>query len=64
MTQQVEDLLAAAAVIAPAKGVRSELENAASIAGLLLITRSLFAAKPKTSEAHRAVSPYKRSSEY
>jgi chaperonin GroEL len=45
-TGQYEDLLAAG-VIDPAKVVRTALQNAASVAGLLLTTEALIAEKPK-----------------
>ena len=47
-TNQYEDLLAAG-VVDPAKVTRSALQNAASIAGLLLTTEALIAEKPEKS---------------
>ena len=48
--EQAPDLLADG-VIDPAKVVRSALQNAASVAGLLLTTEALVAEKPKEKEA-------------
>jgi len=50
-TGQFEDLLKAG-VIDPAKVTRSALQNAASIAGLLLTTEALVADKPEKEHAH------------
>jgi len=46
LTEQVEDL-AKAGIVDPAKVTRSALENAASIAGMLLTTEALVAEKPE-----------------
>ena len=40
-----------AGIIDPAKVVRSALQNAASVAGLMLTTEALIAERPKDSEA-------------
>ncbi|MEO1228480.1 MAG: chaperonin GroEL [Myxococcota bacterium] len=48
-TEQYEDLIAAG-VIDPTKVVRTALENAASVASLLLTTEALIAEKPKKEE--------------
>jgi chaperonin GroEL len=45
-TEQVEDLIKAG-VIDPAKVTRSALQNAASVAGLMLTTETIIAEKPK-----------------
>jgi len=50
-TNKYTDLIADG-VIDPAKVVRSALQNAASVAGLLLTTEALVAEKPKEKEAH------------
>ena len=50
LTGEFEDLLKAG-VIDPAKVTRSALQNAASIAGLLLTTESLVADKPEEEKA-------------
>src|SRR5690242_19326771 len=52
-TGKYTDLIADG-VIDPAKVVRSALQNAASVAGLLLTTEALVAEKPKEKEAHGA----------
>ncbi|HEX4478621.1 MAG TPA: chaperonin GroEL [Polyangiaceae bacterium] len=52
-TNKYTDLIADG-VIDPAKVVRSALQNAASVAGLLLTTEALVAEKPKEKEAHGA----------
>ena len=49
-TNKYGDLIADG-VIDPAKVVRSALQNAASVAGLLLTTEALVAEKPKDKEA-------------
>jgi chaperonin GroEL len=49
-TDEYQDLIAAG-VIDPAKVVRSALQNAASVAGLLLTTEALIADKPKDSKS-------------
>jgi chaperonin GroEL len=49
-TDTYEDLLAAG-VIDPAKVVRTALQNAASVAGLMLTTEALIAEKPKAESA-------------
>jgi len=49
-TNKYTDLIADG-VIDPAKVVRSALQNAASVAGLLLTTEALIAEKPKEKEA-------------
>jgi chaperonin GroEL len=49
-TNKYTDLIADG-VIDPAKVVRSALQNAASVAGLLLTTEALVAEKPKEKEA-------------
>ena len=49
-TEQYEDLIKAG-VIDPAKVVRSALEYAASVAGLMLTTEAIIADKPKKKEA-------------
>ncbi len=46
LTEQVEDLVKAG-IVDPAKVARSALENAASIAGMLLTTEALVAEKPE-----------------
>jgi chaperonin GroEL len=48
-TDEYEDLIAAG-VIDPAKVVRSALQNAASVAGLMLTTEAVIADKPKDEE--------------
>jgi chaperonin GroEL len=48
-TGEYEDLIAAG-VIDPAKVVRSALQNAASVAGLMLTTEAVIAEKPKDEE--------------
>jgi chaperonin GroEL len=50
-TNKYTDLIADG-VIDPAKVVRSALQNAASVAGLLLTTEALVAEKPKEKESH------------
>ncbi len=45
-TEEYEDLLAAG-VLDPTKGVRSALQNAASVAALLLTTQALVAENPE-----------------
>ncbi len=50
-TGEFEDLLKAG-VIDPAKVTRAALQNAASIAGLLLTTEALVADKPEEASAH------------
>jgi chaperonin GroEL len=46
LTEQIEDLVKAG-IVDPAKVTRSALENAASIAGMLLTTEALIAEKPE-----------------
>jgi chaperonin GroEL len=46
VTEQIEDLVKAG-IVDPAKVTRSALENAASIAGMLLTTEALVAEKPE-----------------
>jgi len=46
LTEQIEDLVKAG-IVDPAKVTRSALENAASIAGMLLTTEALVAEKPE-----------------
>ena len=46
LTEQIEDLVKAG-IVDPAKVARSALENAASIAGMLLTTEALIAEKPE-----------------
>jgi chaperonin GroEL len=46
LTEQIEDLVKAG-IVDPAKVARSALENAASIAGMLLTTEALVAEKPE-----------------
>jgi len=46
LTEQVEDMVAAG-IVDPAKVTRSALENAASIAGMLLTTEALVAERPE-----------------
>lgn len=55
-TEVYEDLLAAG-VIDPTKVTRVALENAASIAGMLLTTECVVADKPKKEEAHSHGAP-------
>jgi chaperonin GroEL len=50
LTEQVEDMLKAG-IVDPAKVTRSALENAASIAGMLLTTEALVAEKPEKEKA-------------
>jgi len=50
LTEQYEDLVNAG-IVDPAKVVRSSLQNAASIAGMLLTTESLVANKPEEPKA-------------
>jgi len=47
LTEEIEDLVKAG-IVDPAKVTRSALENAASIAGMLLTTEALVAEKPET----------------
>ena len=49
-SEQFEDLVAAG-VIDPTKVARTALENASSVAGLLLTTECMIASKPETTEA-------------
>ncbi len=51
MTEVVEDLVKAG-VIDPTKVTRSALQNASSIAGLMLTTEAIIAEKPDQKEAH------------
>jgi chaperonin GroEL len=46
VTEEIEDLVAAG-IVDPAKVTRSALENAASIASMLLTTEALVAEKPE-----------------
>jgi chaperonin GroEL len=55
LTEQIEDLVKAG-IVDPAKVTRSALENAASIAGMLLTTEALVAEKPEK-EAPPAMPP-------
>ncbi|MBR0766466.1 chaperonin GroEL [Bradyrhizobium japonicum] len=55
-TGEYQDLVKAG-VIDPAKVVRTALQDAASIAALLITTEALVADKPKKSEAHPAAAP-------
>ncbi len=50
ITEQIEDMLKAG-IVDPAKVTRSALENAASIAGMLLTTEALIAEKPEKDKA-------------
>jgi chaperonin GroEL len=50
LTEQIEDL-AKAGIVDPAKVTRSALENAASIASMLLTTEALVAEKPESEKA-------------
>ncbi|MCJ7750671.1 MAG: chaperonin GroEL, partial [Armatimonadetes bacterium] len=50
LTEQIEDLVKAG-IVDPAKVARSALENAASIAGMLLTTEALIAEKPEQERA-------------
>jgi chaperonin GroEL len=51
VTGEIEDLVAAG-IIDPAKVVRSALENAASVAGMLLTTEALISDKPEVFVPH------------
>jgi len=51
LTGQYQDLIAAG-VIDPAKVVRTALEDAASVASLLVMTEAMAAEKPKPEHAH------------
>ncbi|MBL7661737.1 chaperonin GroEL [bacterium] len=53
VTEQVEDLVKAG-VIDPTKVVRSALQNAASVSGLMLTTEAAIVDKPKKEEDHAA----------
>src|ERR1700751_4199911 len=55
-TGEYQDLVKAG-VIDPAKVVRTALQDAASIASLLITTEALVADKPKKAEAHAAAAP-------
>ncbi len=55
-TEIYEDLLEAG-VIDPTKVTRSALENASSVAGLLLMTEALITDKPEDKPAHSAMPP-------
>jgi chaperonin GroEL len=55
-TGEYQDLVRAG-VIDPAKVVRTALQDAASIASLLITTEALVADKPKKAEAHAAAAP-------
>jgi chaperonin GroEL len=50
VTEQMEDLVKSG-IVDPAKVTRSALENAASIAGMLLTTEALVAEKPEKEQA-------------
>jgi chaperonin GroEL len=50
-TEEYEDLIKAG-VVDPAKVVRTALQNAASVSGLLLTTEAMVADKPEEKEAH------------
>jgi len=50
LNEQYEDMIASG-IVDPAKVARSALENAASIAGMLLTTEALVAEKPEKKEA-------------
>ena len=50
LTEQIEDLVKSG-IVDPAKVARSALENAASIAGMLLTTEALIAEKPEKERA-------------
>jgi len=54
---EVYEHLLAAGVIDPTKVTRVALENAASIAGMLLTTECVIADKPKKEEAHSHGAP-------
>ena len=56
MTEQVEDLVKAG-VIDPTKVVRSALQNASSVAGLMLTTEAVIAEKPEPKENHAHGAP-------
>jgi chaperonin GroEL len=55
-TGEYQDLVKAG-VIDPAKVVRTALQDAASIASLLITTEALVADKPKKTEAHTPAAP-------
>jgi chaperonin GroEL len=55
-TGEYQDLVTAG-VIDPAKVVRTALQDAASVASLLITTEALVADKPKKAEAHTPVAP-------
>jgi chaperonin GroEL len=55
-TGEYQDLVKAG-VIDPAKVVRTALQDAASVASLLITTEALVADKPKKAEAHAAAAP-------
>jgi chaperonin GroEL len=55
-TGEYQDLVKAG-VIDPAKVVRTALQDAASVAALLITTEALVADKPKKTEAHAAAAP-------
>ncbi|TPW32722.1 chaperonin GroEL [Pararhizobium mangrovi] len=55
-TGEYEDLIATG-VVDPAKVVRTALENAASIAGLLITTEAMVAEKPKKANGNGAMNP-------
>ena len=55
VTGVLEDLVVKAGIVDPAKVTRSALQNAASIAGLLLTTEALVADKPEKLDAAAAV---------
>jgi chaperonin GroEL len=55
-TGEYQDLVKAG-VIDPAKVVRTALQDAASVASLLITTEALVADKPKKAEAHTPAAP-------
>ncbi|CAI5461674.1 unnamed protein product [Closterium sp. Yama58-4] len=57
MADQYEDLLASG-VIDPAKVTRCALQNAASVAGMVLTTQAIVVEKPKNKDAAAASTPY------
>jgi chaperonin GroEL len=56
LTETVEDLIKAG-VIDPAKVTRSALQNAASVAGLMLTTETIIAEKPSEKDSHSHGAP-------
>ncbi len=57
-TEQYEEDMVKAGVIDPTKVARTALENAASVAGLLLMTEALVAEKPEKKNGHPAGMPH------